>query len=556
MRYFPTTILLNIFRLYLGVTPRFWSTLPCVCQRWRRIVITSPLSLNIGFYCMPGKPVLETLDYWPDVPIIVRYGGVPNCEPPAPEENDNIIAALKQSGRVSSISLTVTSSLFEKFPAISEPFSELEDLTLLSRDIMQLALPSTFRWGPRLRTLHSSRVAFPSFPQLLLPSRDLVDLELHEIPTVGYFSPVAFANVLSGMTQLQSLSLHFLSLPPRRKYFSLPPQVGQRVVLPNLTRLKYRGTGKYLDSLAARIDSPRLGRIEMIFFSQPTIDASQVGRFIERIETLTSSLLGQADIISSAHAISISFYNSTSSTPILLQISCKQLNWQLFCMAQVCHQFSPFLFRVNDLAIDIAQSSIEQDDVGGEHWQGLIRAFTGATEFRVAGGYLADLLCALRLADGRYTTDTAVLSSLCNLRLKTPMPMHGPSWDAVQSLVTSRWLSGHPIQIHAPEFPCHICDASFTGQKELKTHLVERHAYRIVCSYCGHFTWSPGYSRPLFREHLQINHPQVARNDPFISNPLLTDLSFQHDSLVDWHGSLLAPDLSRSTRSRRRTRNS
>ena len=43
---------------------------------------------------------------------------------------------------------------------------------------------------------------------------------------VGYFSPEAFANALSGMTQLQTLSLHFLSFPPRRNYLSLPPQPG------------------------------------------------------------------------------------------------------------------------------------------------------------------------------------------------------------------------------------------------------------------------------------------------------------------------------------------
>ena len=92
-------------------------------------------------------------------------------DPPAPEDEDNIIAALKQSDRVSSISLTVTSSLLEKLSTISEPFSELEELVLLSQDNLQLTLPSAFRWGPRLRTLHSTRIAFPSLPQLLSPSR-------------------------------------------------------------------------------------------------------------------------------------------------------------------------------------------------------------------------------------------------------------------------------------------------------------------------------------------------------------------------------------------------
>ena len=72
------------------------------------------------------------------------YGGVPNLNPPAPSDDDNIITALKQSGRVSSIGLTVTSSLLGKLSAISEPLLELEEFVLLSQDNVQQTFPSTF----------------------------------------------------------------------------------------------------------------------------------------------------------------------------------------------------------------------------------------------------------------------------------------------------------------------------------------------------------------------------------------------------------------------------
>ena len=49
-----------------------------------------------------------------------------------------MIAVLKQSDRVSSITLTVTTSLLDKLYTIERPFLELEDLTLLSRDSMPL----------------------------------------------------------------------------------------------------------------------------------------------------------------------------------------------------------------------------------------------------------------------------------------------------------------------------------------------------------------------------------------------------------------------------------
>jgi hypothetical protein len=237
-----------------------------VSQRWRQIVLTSPLGLNLRLHCSHGTPVLKVLDCWPALPIVVLYGGAPNLDPPAPADDDNIIAALKESDRVSHISLTVTRSLVGKLSAISEPISGLEELSLLSHDSLLPTLPNSFRWGPRLRTLDSSGIAFPSFPQLLLPSQGLIDLRIHEIPITGYFSPDAFASALSGMTNLRLLSLHFLSLPPRRSYRGFPPPSGERVVLPALTCLKYQGTSKYLDNFVARIDAPRLGDIDITFF--------------------------------------------------------------------------------------------------------------------------------------------------------------------------------------------------------------------------------------------------------------------------------------------------
>ena len=223
----------------------------------------------------------------------------------------------------------------------------------------------------------------------------------------GYFSPQVFANVLSGASHLRSLSLHFLSFPPRRNYVGLPPPGGHRIVLPALTCFKYRGISKYLDSFVARIDAPRLRDIDITFFSQPTMDASQLGRFIERIEMQTS--LSEADIQASAHAISISFKNPSTSTRLRLQISCKQLDWQLSCMAQVCDQFSPFLFGVQHLVFNTNDLSSGQDDVDGEQWLQLVRSFGGARTLSIAGELSTGILCALRPVDEGYTTDTTVL---------------------------------------------------------------------------------------------------------------------------------------------------
>ena len=528
-------ILLNVFRM--AATPRIWPILVWVCRRWRQIVFASPLGLKLRLYCAHRIPVLETLNIWPALPIIVEYGGVPNLDPPSPEDDDNIIAALKQSDRVSSISLTVTSSLFEKLSAISGPLSELEELVLQSQGDVQRTLPSTFLWGPRLRTLHLSRIAFPSLPPLLLHCQDLVDLQLHEIPSSGYFSPEAFTSALSGTPQLRSLTLHLLSFPRRRSYLGLPPPQGERTVLAALTHLKYRGTSKYLDVFVARIDAPRVGEIDITLFYQPTMDALQLGQFIQRTEIHTS--LSHAEIETSAIAISISFTDSDVSTSLRLQISCKQLNWQLSCMAHICDRISPFLFHVGELGIHVAQPPDEQDDVDGEQWLDLLRSFKfGAAEsFSVNGELTPDILCALGAANEGNTT---ILPSLRQVHLKECITTDGPLWASVQSFITSRRTSGRPIEVNVPSYRCHICNGSAKVLQNLKLHLGYKHGYRISCSYCGEFKYTPG-KKLLFGEHLGSKHPEITQNDVLISESSLSEN--QLVDLVGRHSSLHPPEV-------------
>ena len=530
-------ILLDIFRHTLAAIPRFWPVLTWVCRRWRQIVLISPLGLNLRLYCTHGTPVLTSLDCWPPLPIIVEYGGISGLEPPAPEDDDNIVAALEESGRVRSIRLTVTSSLLEKIrSSAAEPYLELEELFILSGYNMQLTLPGTFRWGPLLHTLHSTRIAFLSLPQLLSPCHDLVDLQLHEIPSAGYFPPEAFADALSGMTHLQTLTLHLLSFPRRRSFLGLPPP--ERIVLPALTRLKYRGTSKYLDCLAARIDAPRLGNIDITFFSQPAMDATQFGRFVERVYIQT--LLSEGEFQISANAISLSLFSLSTSTSLQLQISCKQLDWQLSCMAQVCDQISQFLICVKELRISTTRSSSGQeslDGVAGEQWLNLVRPFGRAGSLWVASGLTTDILCTLGLVDER---NTIMLPSLRHLHVEDLMAIDEPSWDALLSFTTLRSRSGRPLQVNVPFSQCHRCHSSFRLQKNLDRHLVDRHAYRTMCSYCDDFECTTRNGN-LFRKHLEGEHPILMRSDPFISNPTLN--FYRLDQLVKRHSSLRAPDI-------------
>ena len=476
-----------------------------MCRNWRQIVFSSPRSLHLQLLCKHGTPVLKALYCWPTLPIIVQYGGSSTLDPPAPEDEDNVLAALKQSERVSSIGLTITESILPKLSMIEKPFLELEELDLLSRDNAQLALPSIFQWGARLRSLHLARVAIPALSQLS-SSTGLVDLQLNDIRNVESIPPEAFADVLSAMSQLRSLSLHFsITLLP---FHSFPPSSGKRVVLPALTCLKYQGTSKHFDPLVAIIDAPRLRVVDITFFCETTLDAWQFGRFIERIEMR----LSQADILFSKNFTSIRFSHPDAHpdapTRLGIRIPCKHLDLQLSSLAQILNHFSHVSSRIQILSIDMTDSPSRQVDVGGEPWLNLIRAFGGVQSFSVAREPATDILRALCLADGQHPT---ALPALSGLRIRKRLTMHGPLWDAIQSFNASRWLSGTPVLVYSVQYSCHRCNAFFKELAPLRFHLKRRHKYRIVCSFCADFEWSDWSDRErhLFQEHLESKHPEV-----------------------------------------------
>ena len=106
------------------------------------------------------------------------------------------------------------------------------------------------------------------------------------------------------MTQLRALSLHFLPYPPaetsldflhhqRNVLFSLLSRASNIEELASTWTLSWPESMRLVSWISI---SP--------FFSQLTMDASQLGRFIDQLEPLKSP--GEANIESSMHAISIS----------------------------------------------------------------------------------------------------------------------------------------------------------------------------------------------------------------------------------------------------------
>ncbi len=534
----PDDVLLSVFRHYLDTSPRHWPTLAHVCKGWRHIVFTFPKSLRLRLLCTQGTPVSKSLDIWPAVPIVVQYGGSHTSDLPTLEDEDNIMAALKHSDRVVSIRLTITRPLLKTF---SGQFSELEELVLLPLNNAVLALPTAFQWGSRLRTLHLTGVAIPSLPQLLSRSHGLVDIQLHDIPNVGHLSPEAFANALSGMNQLRSLSVQSISLS-HRDYLALPPPSGKRTTLPALTTFKYRGISTYLDCLVARIDAPHLEDADLTFFSQSTFDASQLGPFIDR--TGIVKLHGRASIRSSENTISICFTDPGASTLLGLEIPCEQLDGQLSSMTQICRQFSPFLFHIEDLDINTSRRTVEEDnlDVDSEdlveRWPALIRLFRGVERLCLDGKTATNILRRLREADG----ETCLLPALQILRIQGPGSV--ALRDAIGSFVAWRQLSRRPIKVEGTDrlvtlLTCQDCKVHFATQQDFSQHFQDEHDLQ-QCVSCS-FMWSPQLPY-MYGTHLRQHHPGLHPADVSVFRPR------QYASRWDSHG--IQPDYPRASSGR------
>jgi hypothetical protein len=387
------------------------------------------------------------------MPIVVEYGGSLELDPPAPEDEESIMAALTQTDRVRAISLTVTDSVLKKLSAIKRPFLELEDLVLLARDSVPLSLPTGFGRVPRLRRLHATRIAFPALLHFLHSSRNLVDLQLHEVLDPWPFSPGAITNALSNVAQLQSLSLNFSSVA---KDISPYTSIRRRTILPVLTRFKFRGISEYLEGLVARIDAPRLEDIEVTFINEFIFDLLALRSFIDRIDMHKSHC--RAHILSSERDISLSLMRPGAPTCLKLQLSGNLLTQQLSFMSRFCFHFSAFLFNIEDLHIKTTTSSkwedidILQGVLDGAKWLDIIKLFTGVKRFHVEGSISEYILYVWRSPDSR---GNPVLPALHKLQI-WPVPCH-EDWslrEAVVSLVTSRRLSGQPIAVEYEPLCC------------------------------------------------------------------------------------------------------
>ena len=414
-----------------------------------RILITAPARFS------NGTPVKDTLRFWPPFPIVMRYGGFLGSKPTSLEEEENLLTTLRQPDRISEIWLTTTGSLSDRLRLGAElqiAMPSLEALRLMVQDKSELLLPDDFLGGPapRLSVISLYGVAFPALPKLLPSTRNLLSLELWDIPRSGYFSPDALVSGLSGMMQFKSLTIHFTS--PIRHLHANNSLPSGRVSLPKLTNLKFCGDSEYLEAIVARIDTPVLELIDLSFFNRLVFEIPHLSFFTRRTSQLAPPT--QAKIYASGSSVSIILIhqppagttNTTIPRQLRLQVSCRQFDWQLSAISQISSQLSPLFSRVGQLDIRaFPPPASGRDDLDLAQWVELLRLFDRVERLRVVDELVLDVARALQRVTSEQEQE--LFPALRELSLSNSLNLTA-ALEAIAPFVSIRELSGYPIIVY------------------------------------------------------------------------------------------------------------
>lgn len=381
----PDDVLLDIFDIYRGDDECFatgiWKPLIHVCRRWRSIIFASPRRLHLVLECDARTSVSKLLDTWPPLPITIR------CSPKDDVEED-ITAALELRDRISGISFDriENSDELERFMfMMQQPFPALTRFHFAFhydyQALVHLWLGFSPHWQPP--SFNSLKTIFVGFPKFFSSATCLTTLSLLGLPSAQhYFSPDMMVTYLATLPILKEFSVGFSETRPDPSPPTNPPSQTP-VVLPALTFFRFSGVSEYLEDFVARIDTPLLDNIHIVFFKHDIFHVQQLCGLIIRSET--SKPLEQAHIQVEPYC-KITLGSPTRPSRFFLEIGCYTRPWRVSLMAQLCNGLSPLLSHVERLEVcgNPYTASASPGDIESAQWLKLFRPFTAVQSLHVS----------------------------------------------------------------------------------------------------------------------------------------------------------------------------
>jgi hypothetical protein len=463
----PDDVLLYIFSLDRRYDPPLvawkWHDLVHVCRRWRYLIFGSSrhlgLRLVMGFFLLRELRIgRRALDCWQTLPIYIwsnTWGALP------PKNEDDVAAALEHSDRIREIDLTVSYATLQKSTALTEKsFSALESIHLESPHDSLTAVPSGFlgRCTGTLRHIHLETISFPTLPQFLLSSHDLLSLSLGPDLLVGgqSLSPGALTAILSATTQLVILNFIFeftVSHPEQESAHPLPPDP---VVLPSLTHIAFTGSVEYLERLVSGIHAPLLYQLHVTFCQHGVLALPRLCQFISRAASLRSPPRRTYLELWADNFTIKQYFRDTphfQDGPYLVLICEQELEaLEMSEAVFVYRQLSPLASSVRQLTINARDSPPgPEGNSDAARWLQLLAPFDGVQEFELYGeeGPCWEIAYALELSTSEMARE--VLPTLSTLRahvLDYEQEFETYAQSCIKSFVAAREQSGRPLIVY------------------------------------------------------------------------------------------------------------
>ena len=193
-----------------------------------------------------------------------------------------------------------------------------------------------------------------------------------------------------------------------------------------------------IEDLVTSIDAPQLDHLNITFFNQIDFDCPRLAQFISRIP-----ILADCD----AH---MEFDNYTASVRLpsplkrlAIGISCRDPDWQLSSVAQVCDSCLPPLSTIENLYIEHQYSQLvwKNDAIENALWLELLRPFPVVKNLYLSRDFAPGIVATLQ-----EIVETEVLPRLQNIFVKELAP-DDPFQENIEQFVTARQHSGRPIAI-------------------------------------------------------------------------------------------------------------
>lgn len=493
-----------------------WWKLTRVCRRWRHLVHNSASYLGLRILCTNGTPTVDTLDHLPALPLFIDYQDGP-ATMGAPDES-GMSHALQQRDRIHHIQLyTLPSSLRKSFEHMGKSFPILEHLSLSSRaeDDAYLVLPMTFL-ATNLRHLTLVGVSLTKELPLLASTVSLVTLTITKIQVSGYFLPSRLVTRLQNFPQLEELSISFsIPIPRPSAERELFVALETPVTLSALKRLTFHGISAYLESLVAQIVAPHLEQLRIILFNQVAFTSPHLFNFASAAGRLR---FPYATVTFYQNAASIVMDNplwqeqgGDMPKSFSIQVLCRQFDWQIDSVAQICRALGPLLSAVDllHLIYDGWRTLVEWKDgaVDGATWHELLRPFVTVRKLHISHALVDELSRALQVDD--VGLDPELLPGLMELAPELEAD------NAFVSFIVTRQSVDRPVRLSPMRigWRCSLCQKVFSRRQDRDRHELAHLPPFLHCPVPD-CTWR-GNRADSFRKHWhQKDHQEQYGHTP------------------------------------------